>query len=188
MIFQCTIFQIWISESPDHFKPELAQLLYPMFTHLYLELVCSGQKVMAQKFHKRHHVTFQANAEFSSFIRQLSATNSPETVFSDPAVSAYRTSKYRVTLSTRTFHYLRRYLQTCGGQPVLLHVLTQKVDLKLADALGACSSAEAVKRIEKVIHQWLANGCVMFTLLKLMYDGRAALCLQNKPFPGQGNV
>ncbi len=50
------LFQFWISESPDAFKPELAQLLYPMFTHLYLELVCAGQRQMAQKFHKRHQV------------------------------------------------------------------------------------------------------------------------------------
>ena len=146
---QYSKFKIWISESPDHFKPELAQLLYPMFTHLYLELVSSGQKIVAQKFHKRHNGTFQGNVEFSSFIRLLSTTTTPEAVSTDPAVSAFRASKYRVTLSPKTFHYLCRYLQSCGGLPVLLHVLTQKVDLKLADALGACSTAEAAKRIEK---------------------------------------
>ena len=146
---QYSKFKIWISESPDHFKPELAQLLYPMFTHLYLELVSSGQKIVAQKFHKRHNGTFQGNVEFSSFIRLLSTTITPEAVSTDPSVSAFRASKYRVTLSPKTFHYLCRYLQSCGGLPVLLHVLTQKVDLKLADALGACSTAEAAKRIEK---------------------------------------
>ena len=49
-------FKLWISESPDFYKPELAQLLYPIFTHLYLDLVLSGHKVIAQKFHKRHQV------------------------------------------------------------------------------------------------------------------------------------
>ncbi len=127
----------------------MAQLLYPTFTHLYLELVASGQKVMAQKFHKRHHVTFQGNAEFSSFIRQLSGVSSAEAIAADAAISAYRTSKYRVTLSAKTFHYLSRYLQSCGGLPVLVHVLTQRVDLRLADALGACSTTEARKRVEK---------------------------------------
>ena len=147
---QYSKFKIWISESPDHFKPELAQLLYPMFTHLYLELVSSGQKIVAQKFHKRHNGTFQGNVEFSSFIRLLSTTNTPEAASADPSVSAFRASKYRVTLSPKTFHYLCRYLQSCGGLPVLLHMLTQRVDLKLADSLGAPSStAEAAKRIEK---------------------------------------
>ena len=51
-------FKIWISESLDSFKPELAQLLYPMFTHLYLDLVLAGHKLIAQKFHRRHQVIF----------------------------------------------------------------------------------------------------------------------------------
>ena len=49
-------FKLWISESPDFYKPELAQLLYPIFTHLYLDLVLAGHKLIAQKFHKRHQV------------------------------------------------------------------------------------------------------------------------------------
>ena len=146
---QYSKFKIWISESPDHFKPELAQLLYPMFTHLYLELVSSGQKIVAQKFHKRHNGTFQGNVEFSSFIRLLSTTITPEALSADPSVCAFRASKYRVTLSPKTFHYLCRYLQSCGGLPVLLHVLSQKVDLKLADSLGACPTVETAKRVEK---------------------------------------
>ena len=32
----CAGFKFWISESEDHYKPELAQLLYPLFTHLYI--------------------------------------------------------------------------------------------------------------------------------------------------------
>ena len=50
-------FKLWISESPDFYKPELAQLLYPIFTHLYLDLVLAGHKLIAQKFHKRHQVS-----------------------------------------------------------------------------------------------------------------------------------
>ena len=30
---QYTAFKFWISESEDFYKPELAQLLYPLFTH-----------------------------------------------------------------------------------------------------------------------------------------------------------
>ena len=146
---QYSKFKIWISESPEHFKPELAQLLYPMFTHLYLELVSSGQKTVALKFHKRHNGTFQGNVEFSSFIRLLSTTVTPEAVSADPAVSAFRASKWRVTLSPKTFNYLKRYLQSCGGLPVLLHVLSQKVDLKLADSLAACMTAEPARTTEK---------------------------------------
>ena len=54
---------MWISESPDYYKPELAQLLYPVFTHLYIRLLVSSPATpgaaAAHRFHKRHLSTFQ---------------------------------------------------------------------------------------------------------------------------------
>jgi len=50
-------FKNWISESPDVFKPELAQLLYPTFAHVCLELQASGHRQAAQKFLRRHQVS-----------------------------------------------------------------------------------------------------------------------------------
>ena len=74
---QYTSFKFWISESEDHYKPELAQLLYPLFTHLYITLLSSspapGQPGgnLAVKFHTRHRQTFLGNPEFKQFIQQL---------------------------------------------------------------------------------------------------------------------
>ena len=82
-------FQLWISESHDSFKPELAQLLYPLFTHLYLELVCAGHKFAAAKFIKKHQSTFSSNFEFANFIRQLANVASPEDVGRDEVVKTY---------------------------------------------------------------------------------------------------
>lgn len=144
-------FKVWISESPDFYKPELAQLLYPIFTHLYLDLVLAGHKIIAQKFHKRHQSTFLVNPSFASFIRVLSNILQPEDIQRDASVTNFLNTKYSVTLSNRTFHYLMRYLQQqqSMGQPhVLLHVLHAKVDVRLQDALGAPSSKhEAVQRV-----------------------------------------
>lgn len=144
-------FKLWISESPDFYKPELAQLLYPIFTHLYLDLVLAGHKLVAQKFHKRHQNTFLGNPNFASFIRVLNNIVTSEDIQREESVTTFLSSKYSVTLSNRTFHYLMRYLQQqqSMGQPhVLLHVLHAKVDVRLQDALGAASSKhEAVQRV-----------------------------------------
>lgn len=144
-------FKMWISESHDSYKPELAQLLYPMFTHLYLDLVLAGHKNIAQKFHKRHQSTFLGNPNFASFIRVLCNVQTLEDIQRDVSVTAFLTTKYSVTLSNKTFHYLMRYLQQQQSQnqpPVLLHVLHAKVDVRLLDALGAPSSKyEAVQRV-----------------------------------------
>ena len=86
-------FKLWISESPDYYKPELAQLLYPMFTHLYLQLVTSGKKTEAQKFHKKHQSTFLGNAEFAQFIRLLTPVTTEEELYGDDVVSAYHNSR-----------------------------------------------------------------------------------------------
>ena len=151
---QYTRFKMLISESPDFYKPELAQLLYPIFTHLYLELVNSGKKADAQKFHKKHQSTFLGNVEFAQFIRRLSPITTAEDIFRDDVVSSYFNSRYTVTLSNKTFYYLMKYLYSQyysnqhGNTIILLQVLRTKVDLKLSDALGACSKSEAVQKIK----------------------------------------
>ena len=149
--------KVLISESPDYYKPELAQLLYPMFTHLYLELIISGKKVDAQKFHKKHQSTFLGNGEFAQFIRRLTPITTMEDINRDEVVSAYFHSRYSVTLSNKTFYYLMKYLYSQyhsnqnANTIILLQILRTKVDLKLSDALGACSKSESVQRIKNDI-------------------------------------
>ncbi len=60
----------------------------------------------------------------------------------------FQASKYSVTLSNRTFHYLMRYLQQDKQPPVLLQIIHGKVDLRLSDSLSACSKVEAVERLK----------------------------------------
>ena len=95
--------------------------------------------------------TFLGNPNFASFIRVLNNIVTSEDIQREESVTTFLSSKYSVTLSNRTFHYLMRYLQQqqSMGQPhVLLHVLHAKVDVRLQDALGAASSKhEAVQRV-----------------------------------------
>ena len=74
-----------------------------------------------------------------------------EDIQREESVSTFLNTRYSVTLSNRTFHYLMRYLQqqqSHGQPPILLYILHAKVDVRLADALGASSSKfEAVQRI-----------------------------------------
>ena len=50
-------FRNWISASPDRMKPELAQLLYPVFTHLYLQLVLRSSKTEVHALKMRLRVS-----------------------------------------------------------------------------------------------------------------------------------
>ena len=125
-----------------------------MFTHLYLKLVTYGNKSDAQKFHKKHHKTFLGNVEFAQFIQRLNKVTTTEELYRDDVVLAYYNSRYSVTLSSKTFKYLMNYLQSQhhstqnGNAIILLEILRTKMDLKIADALGACSKSESIQRIK----------------------------------------
>ena len=141
---QYTGFKFWISESEEHYKPELAQLLYPLFTHLYISLLvnCSSPPPSpALKFHKRHLATFLGNPEFKQFIQQLAEVSSPEELDQNPTIASFRAAKYAVTLTDRTYRYLVRYLES-NESALLLQILNQEVEITIGDPLGAASRQE----------------------------------------------
>ena len=135
---QYTAFKFWISESEDHYKPELAQLLYPLFTHLYLGLVVAAPLALAAKFHTRHRATFLGNPEFKHFIGQLGEVAAAEDLDQNPTIASFRAAKYSVTLTEKTYKYLLRYLET-SDSGLLLQILNQEVDIVIGDPLGSGS-------------------------------------------------
>ena len=54
LLFFAAGFKFWISESEDHFKPELAQLLYPLFTHLYIRFIMHLMTMMVLNHNDDH--------------------------------------------------------------------------------------------------------------------------------------
>jgi transcription initiation factor TFIID subunit 5 len=139
---QYTGFKYWISESEEHLKPELAQLLYPLFTHLYIRLLVHCGPALALRFHKRHLSTFLGNPEFKLFIQQLAEVSSVEEMEQSPTITTFRASKYNVTLTERTYQYLLTYLET-QDSGLLLQILNLEVELTIGDPLGAGSRQEA---------------------------------------------
>lgn len=158
---QYTGFKFWISESEDFYKPELAQLLYPLFTHLYLSLLINCASPVQQtpspahRFHKRHMATFLGNPEFKQFIQQLAEINSPEELDQNPAIASFRAAKYAVTLTERTYKYLVRYLES-NESGLLLQILNHGVEIFIGDPLGAGSKQEVragMQQDEKEINE-----------------------------------
>ena len=78
-------------------------MLYPVFTHLYLELVGSGHKQPAIKFLKKHQATFLGNLEFANLIRQLANVTLPEEIARDEVVSAYMVTFFGKTIKRTGF-------------------------------------------------------------------------------------
>jgi len=136
---QYSNFKVWISNSPDHYKPELAQLLYPLFSHIYIRLLSlTAAPTAAHRFHARHLSTFQVNPEFKQFIQQLGEISSIDEIQHCPSISNFISARYCVTLTHHTYKYLISYLENTECSLVLT-ILNQEVDVMVGDWLGAGS-------------------------------------------------
>jgi len=171
---QYTAFKFWISESEDLYKPELAQLLYPLFTHLYIALLtnCPTTPSPATKFHKRHLATFLGNPEFKQFIHQLGELSCKEDLDQNPSVASFMSSKYSVTLTEKTYNYLLSYLETTDC-PLLLQILNQEVEINIGDPLGAGSRQESRAGLVDTTPPLESSSADMSRLREILADVRS---------------
>lgn len=50
-----TRLKSWMMEASEPCRSELSQVLFPLFVHLYLELVAATGRQAANKFFKKHY-------------------------------------------------------------------------------------------------------------------------------------
>ncbi|XP_035659620.1 TAF5-like RNA polymerase II p300/CBP-associated factor-associated factor 65 kDa subunit 5L [Branchiostoma floridae] len=105
--------KVLIDDAPQAHQSELTVLLYPMFVHLHLDLVCNGHRDAAEAFFTRHHGNFLVdNMEWYELIEELAGVMCKQDLFTKPKVKAFRETKYAISLSDKAFQYLLRYLQS----------------------------------------------------------------------------
>lgn len=105
----------------EKIKMELQGLLYPIFCHLYLEMLHAGNKQAANQFLKAHQNEFASDTE-KDFIEELLSVFSMQDIELRPVVNAFRTRKYKVDLSEFAHICLKQYL-TKHGHIILMQVI-----------------------------------------------------------------
>lgn len=105
----------------EKIKMELQGLLYPIFCHLYLEMLHTGNREAATDFLKTHQNEFVSETE-KDFLEELSSVFSVQDIELRPLVNAFRTRKYKVDLSESAHICLRQYL-TKFGHIILIQVI-----------------------------------------------------------------
>ena len=73
--------------------------------------------------------TFLGNPEFKQFIHQLGEITTVDDLDQNQAIASFRSSKYSVTLTEKTYKYLLRYLED-SDSGLLLQILNQEVKFK----------------------------------------------------------
>lgn len=117
---------MWISSlNNEDVKLELRGLLYPVFCHLYLEMLHAGNPQAAIQFLKAHQSEFPSDSE-RDFLEELSSVFSIQDIELRPLVNAFRTRKYKVDVSDEAHIALQKYLAKQGH--VIIMQVKQLVD------------------------------------------------------------
>lgn len=112
----------WLDNSIDRYKRELQPILYPIFVHLYLELVNKGFSTQAKRFFK----TFSSDhrLEHGEDFASLSAISEPAHLQESELAQRFKSTKYGVRLSRYGFELLLDYLQS-AKLIIILGILNQ---------------------------------------------------------------
>ncbi|XP_037775451.1 TAF5-like RNA polymerase II p300/CBP-associated factor-associated factor 65 kDa subunit 5L [Penaeus monodon] len=131
----------WMMEASEPCRSELSQVLFPLFVHLYLELVAATGRQAANKFFKKHYQVFLVNRDYENTLSQVvsaSSINSSGDMNSSPVIQNLKSGKYLVRLSELTLNYFLRYLKS-SENPTLLQIFNTYIEVEV-DESGAGSS------------------------------------------------
>ncbi|XP_072042704.1 TAF5-like RNA polymerase II p300/CBP-associated factor-associated factor 65 kDa subunit 5L [Amphiura filiformis] len=120
----------FIDESLEEYKSDLQGLLYPLFVHLFLEMIYGGHKSAAHSLYNKHHSVFIEMSEHSELVRSLTGVMNSMDLLTNPYLTAFRESKYVLSISKESLDYLMRYLQS-QDTSVILKVLNLNIHMQV---------------------------------------------------------
>lgn len=114
----------FVETSLDIYKHELGCVLYPVFVHMYLDLVCNGHQAEAVQFMKK----FGPGQEsyYQNDIRNLAIITKKEELSDNILVSNYKSNEFVVRMSRDTLSLLKRHLKE-KKQTVLLDIVQENL-------------------------------------------------------------
>ncbi|XP_029650658.1 TAF5-like RNA polymerase II p300/CBP-associated factor-associated factor 65 kDa subunit 5L [Octopus sinensis] len=121
----------FICDAVEPYRTELHILLFPIFVHVYLEMLYNGHKSPAHKFHARHVTFFREDSENQDILDTLVKLNNREDVLTCKLVAEFRDHKYSLAFTQDTFDYLVRFLKADDNM-IMLQIFNKhlKVEVK----------------------------------------------------------
>lgn len=148
----------WTEKSLDLYKPELRRVLYPVFVHLYLDMIAKGAIKQAKNFFEDNasdHVTLH-----SQDLLILSSITLPSHLEENEFVKAFRSNKYVLKVSRTTFDLLLYFLheiEDTGGSAII-RIINQYIEAKITTARPSRFTAEYILDPEEGIPGLLTSG------------------------------
>ncbi|KAM4702591.1 transcription initiation factor TFIID subunit 5 [Rhinophrynus dorsalis] len=93
----------------DCHRAELSQLFYPLFVHMYLELVYNNHEPEAKSFFEKFHG--DQECYYEDDLRILASLSKKEHMKGNETILDFRTSKFVLRISRDSYQLLKRHLQ-----------------------------------------------------------------------------
>ncbi|XP_068222556.1 transcription initiation factor TFIID subunit 5-like [Palaemon carinicauda] len=106
----------FIEKSLDAYKHERSLVLYPVFVHMYLELVYNGHEEVSKAFLQK--LGPLQEDYYQDDIHKLSLVTNRDHMTGYQIMDNFRSSQFTVRMSRDSFSHLKRYLTERGGSPV----------------------------------------------------------------------
>lgn len=151
----------FVETSLDIYKHELGCVLYPVFVHMYLDLVCNGHEAEAIKFIKK----FGPGQEsyYQNDIQNLSIITKKEELNDNVMVSSYKSNEFVVRMSRDTLSLLKRHLKE-KKQTVLLDIVQENLFFDVYEGL-----ARNKQQIDAVAGGMIGEGTRQDNKLRVYY-------------------
>ncbi|KAF7684745.1 Transcription initiation factor TFIID subunit 5 [Astathelohania contejeani] len=122
-----TKLKLWIEDSLDLFRNDLLKLLYPLFLHIFFDLVHAQKPAEAKAFfeaHKQDHI-----AKIKELV-QIESISDPLHLKENALAMAYRTNKYHLSMGKYAFDLFINFLEE-NSLTYLLKLTNQFLEIKV---------------------------------------------------------
>ncbi|KAK7084586.1 Transcription initiation factor TFIID subunit 5 [Halocaridina rubra] len=149
--------QAFVEKSLDAYKHEVSLVLYPVFVHMYLELVYNGHEEVSKAFLQK--LGPLQEDYYQEDVHKLSLVTSRDHMTGYQIMDNFRSSQFTIRMSRDTYSHLKRYLTERGTGPVP-RIVHDRLCLELYEgvprtrsqvlASAGAQEGEAAKQFNKI--------------------------------------
>lgn len=166
----------WVDNSLDMFKGDLVRILYPVFVHVYLQLVSVGASALANELVRKHRSHLlnlvPGSRQLQSRLQELQELTSvvvPHHLETHRLAKTLRSRRRTVKLCGYSFQLLMNFLQ--GAQLwLLLSIVNEHIKLEVAEGRPSGLEDEGMPEDELIAGDAATSGGLPLVQLSLLQD------------------
>lgn len=116
----------WIEDSLDLFKNDLIPLLYPIYLHIYFDLISQDEIESAKSFFETYRENFPNKIQE---LKTFESINSSQHIYENALVFGFRTNKYYIVMGRYAYDLLINFLEE-NNLIYILKIMNQYMEIK----------------------------------------------------------